>query len=478
MSSAILTNAIAQPANRLNYQALVRNASGNILISQAVRSRISILKRSTTDSVVYVETQQANTTSSGILNLEIGIGKAESGSLEDIDWSKGSYFIKLETDPLGGTNYSIVGATQLLSVPYALFAKSAALSYSNNGDTLFSGNQYVIVPGLSAVNQDSNGQGMASLTTTVATNIGETSATLGGQISNQGGAAVAVRGIVFALTGSPTTANSTFLSGSGTGNFQTNLTGLNSGTQYYARAFATNTFGTSYGNQVVFTTSGSNGDNCTGKIKDIDGNEYNIVQIGNQCWMKENLRVTKFIDGSMIPLDTSGGINGDGDYPNGSYASWSLLETPARCIYNKDQANITLYGYLYNKFSVVSNKGLCPKGWHVPSNEEYNILANTLGGELIAGGKMKSTGTSLWKSPNLGADNSSGFSALPGGGRIGREAPRFFGKGEIAFIQTSNSGWVIFARELWHDSNILKTGSQYQSDRYNQHGSSVRCLRD
>jgi uncharacterized protein (TIGR02145 family) len=473
----ICQHPMAQSPDRLSYQAIVRNASGNVVANQSVGMRITILKGSATGASVYVETQTRNTNASGLITLEIGGGIPVTGSFALVNWGQGPYFIKTETDVTGGTNYQLTGTTQLLSVPYSLYAQSADLKYSAMGDTLYSGKEYVIVPGLSAANLTATGQGTATLTTSLPVNITDAGATLGGQISNQGGASVTTRGICYSITGSPTISNSTVIAGSGTGSYQVNLTGLNSGTQYYARAFATNSFGTSYGNQVVFTTTGSSVSNCTGKVKDIDGNEYNVVQIGNQCWMKENLRVTRFRDSSLIPLDTSGGFNGDGDYTNGGYASWSLLETAARCMYNNNQANVPVYGYLYNKYSAISSKGLCPTGWHVPSNDEYVVLANTLGGELVAGGKMKSTGTTLWKNPNLGADNSSGFNALPAGGRIGREA-RFFGKGEYAFLQTSISGWVISARELWYDSNILKTHMQYQSDRYNQHGTSVRCLRD
>jgi|LakMenEpi03Aug12_release.lakeMendotaPanAssembly.Ray.scaffolds.fasta_scaffold135950_1 uncharacterized protein (TIGR02145 family) len=462
----------AQSPDRLSYQAVVRNSSGNPVVSQSVGSRMSILKGSATGSAVYVETQQATTTANGVLNLEIGSGKVESGSLSAIDWSQGPYFAKVETDPAGGTNYTVVGATQLLSVPYALFSKSTALRYSNSGDTLYSGNQFVIVPGISAANQAANGQGTATLTTTVATNIGETTATLGGQITNQGGSAVTTRGIVFALTGSPTIANSTVLSGTGTGSFQTNLTGLNSGTQYYARAFATNSFGTSYGNQVVFTTTGSNGANCTGKIKDIDGNEYNIVQIGNQCWIKENLRVTRFRNGDSIHIDKSGGARGDS-----TGQTWGTLSTPARTLYNHDANGLAFNGFLYNRFAAQDSRGICPIGWHLPSSNEYVSLANYLGGELVAGGKMKSTGTSLWKAPNEGADNSSGFSANPSGYRS-VFGGSFLGKGEAAIFWTDTEGVSQINRELHYDSRVLRTPTLVTYNVNPPNGLSVRCIRD
>jgi len=139
-------------------------------------------------------------------------------------------------------------------------------------------------------------------------------------------------------------------------------------------------------------------------VTDIDGNSYSTVKIGDQQWMTENLKTTKFNDGSDIPLVTDG-------------TTWINLTTPAYCWYNNDANTYKdAYGGLYNLYTVMTGK-LCPVGWHVPSNDEWAILATFLGGNAVAGGKLKETGTTHWFSPNVGATNEAGFNALPTGYR-------------------------------------------------------------
>ena len=137
-------------------------------------------------------------------------------------------------------------------------------------------------------------------------------------------------------------------------------------------------------------------------VTDIEGNVYHTITIGTQTWMVENLMTTRYNDGSPIPMVTS------------TY-SWGNATTPGYCWYNNDAAaNKTTYGALYNWYAVNSGK-LAPAGWHCPSAEEWHALINYLGGDSIAGGMMKETGFSHWLSPNTGATNSSGYTALPGG---------------------------------------------------------------
>ena len=150
-------------------------------------------------------------------------------------------------------------------------------------------------------------------------------------------------------------------------------------------------------------------------VTDIDGNRYNTVIIGTQEWTVENLKVSKFSDGTPIPL---------------VYVSqpwqWGALTSAASCYHGNLASNGTTYGLLYNWNAVAGihdtdpntpNKTIAPTGWHVPTDAEWTTLTNYLGGESIAGGKMKSTGTTLWTNPNTGATNESGFSAIPGGWR-------------------------------------------------------------
>ena len=139
-------------------------------------------------------------------------------------------------------------------------------------------------------------------------------------------------------------------------------------------------------------------------IKDIEGNVYKTIAIGKQVWMTENLKTTKFNDGTSIPMVTEN-------------EAWIKLTTPAYSWYNNDStANKNTYGALYNWYTVKTNK-LCPAGWHVPTDAEWVALITYLEGFTVAGGKMKEKGIEHWKSPNEGATNETGFTALPGGYR-------------------------------------------------------------
>lgn len=159
----------------------------------------------------------------------------------------------------------------------------------------------------------------------------------------------------------------------------------------------------------ITTTCSSNYDevkidiyNPSNIVLDISGNIYPIVTIGSQVWMAENLRTIKFNDGTGIPSVTN-------------QNDWLDLTSPAYCWYNNDSVSYkSSYGALYNGYAVYTAK-LCPTGWHVPSNEDWTTLETYLGGSSLAGGKLKETGTSHWVSPNTGATNVTGFTALPGG---------------------------------------------------------------
>jgi uncharacterized protein (TIGR02145 family) len=145
-------------------------------------------------------------------------------------------------------------------------------------------------------------------------------------------------------------------------------------------------------------------DKNKGIITDIDGNMYNSVTIGSQIWMKENLKTIHYRNGDPIPnvSDTT---------------QWYNITTGAYCDYGNMPENSTNYGRLYNWDAVQDNRNLCPSGWHIPADIEWSLLTNYLRGDSIAGGKLKEAGTANWQSPNTGATNSSGFTALPRGNR-------------------------------------------------------------
>lgn len=302
----------AQAPQKMSYQAVIRNANNNLVASTSVGMRVSILQGSVSSTSVYVETQTPTTNSNGLITLEIGGGTVVSGTFSAIDWSSGPYFIKTEIDPTGGTNYTITGTSQLLSVPYALYAgkSSNKLSVSGSGDTLFlSGSNFVLVPGISAAN--------------------------------------------------PPTGQNT--------------------------------------------------------VTDKDNNVYQTITIGTQLWMLSNLQTTKYSDGSSIPLATTN-------------ANWSSLSSGSYCWMNNDSLTYhTPYGALYNWYAV-NTGNLCPTGWHVPSNADWTTLFAFLG-NAVAGTKLKESGTAHWTSPNNDADNSSGFTGLPGGYRF--ETGGFYGTGGL-----------------------------------------------
>jgi len=234
---------------------------------------------------------------------------------------------------------------------------------------------------------------LPTVTTGTTTPTSSTTASSGGNVTSDGGATVTARGVCWSTSQNPTISNSRTTNGSGTGTFTSSITGLSPNTTYYLRAYATNNEGTGYGNEVSFTTSDEiifNPSLTYGEVSDIDGNYYKTIQIGSQIWMAENLKTTRYNDGSNIPLVTDN-------------TAWSNLTTPGYCWYNNDAATYkNVYGALYNWYAVNTGK-LCPSGWHVPSEYEWTLLVNYLGGVYAAGGKLKETGTTHWYSPNAGA---------------------------------------------------------------------------
>ena len=305
------------------------------------------------------------------------------------------------------------------------------------------------------------------LTTISVSAISYTTGTSGGNITLDGGSPVTSRGLVWSTTTKPTISlTSKTMDGLGTGSFVSKLTNLVPNKTYYIRAYATNSAGTAYGNELSFTTTSSLVMNipCPGitTIKDIDGNTYNTVQIGNQCWTKENLRVTKYLDGSVIPLDESGGTEG-----NGADQKWSSRTSGARTIYKHSTSNLVPYGYLYNWYSVTDTKGICPKGWHVPSESDWNILGDYLGTD--AGFKLADTS---WILAFGKSTNESGFSVKPGGYRDT--------SGRFSTSLISGNFWSTskINSNLFLGTELYSKGYWSNFSYYGASGLSIRCLKD
>jgi len=196
-----------------------------------------------------------------------------------------------------------------------------------------------------------------------------------------------------------------------------------------------------------------------GTVTDIDGNVYQTLTIGTQVWMAENLKVTQYRNGDDIPNVTDDG-------------TWGGLTTGAYCNYNNNVNNVDTYGRLYNWYAVDDSRGLAPEGWHVPSDAEWQTLVDYLGGDAVAGGKMKEAGTIHWTSPNTGATNESGFSALPGGARSTN------GNDYGVTIYANFWSSTEFTSYAWGrglPSNNLGISRGYY---YKHFGFSIRCIKD
>lgn len=208
-----------------------------------------------------------------------------------------------------------------------------------------------------------------------------------------------------------------------------------------------------------------------GTVTDVDGNTYNVVTIGNQCWMQENLRTTKYRDGSTIQSNINDSV-------------WSTTTNGALADYNNDTTNALVYGKLYNWYAVADTAGLCPVGWHIPSDTEWNdlaiyldSLADTTAGSftqsVIAGGMLKATGTTIWQMPNADATNLSGFTGLPGGLR--------YSVGQSGNLGVAGNWWSsteYTSSNAWYRNVIHLDGGLVRFNHNKNYGLSVRCVRD
>jgi len=198
------------------------------------------------------------------------------------------------------------------------------------------------------------------------------------------------------------------------------------------------------------------------QVADIDGNIYTTVIIGDQVWMAENLKVTHYRNGDPIEKISDS-------------LQWINLKTGAYCSYENNDSNSETYGYLYNWFVISDKRSICPEGWHIPSKEELEILRINSGGHAVAGGKLKENGFTHWKAPNEGADNSTGFSALPGGMRSKY--------GKFYYLRTRCRIWSSTEFGSWEEYwNLLLMHTENSAVLFSGDkpicGFSIRCLKD
>ena len=322
---------------------------------------------------------------------------------------------------------------------------------------------------------------LPAVSTLPVSDITATTAVCGGNVTSDGGATVIARGVCWSISENPTLADNYTTNNTGTGEFTSSLTGLSAGTTYYVRAYATNFAGTSYGEEITFNTTPT-GQPCSNMttVNDIDGNTYNMVQIGNQCWMRENLKTTKYADGTSIA---------QGSTYSSNVAYWYYP--------NNQEANKSTYGLLYNWKAVMRNssssiaksgvQGICPTGWHVPSDDEWTQLTTYVSNQCqyqcnsnsayIAKALASTTG---WISSTYtcavgntqSANNATGFGALPAGYYDG--SYYYFGMCAWFWSASKYFGHPAYTRLLSNTSNYV-----HRNDgNYESHGFSVRCLRD
>jgi len=240
------------------------------------------------------------------------------------------------------------------------------------------------------------------------------------------------------------------VTGSTSVNVSSDLSGLTPGTTYHFRINATNELGTTTGDDMTFKTYA---------LEDIDNNLYYSVTIGTQTWMQENLKTTHHNDGTGIPLVTDN-------------TEWKNLSTPGYCWYDNNESGYkSTYGALYNWYTVNTGK-LCPAGWHVPANGEWITLSNYLGGESVAGNKLKEAGSIHWSDLNT-ATNESGFTALPGGNRLD--------DGTFADIGNNGYWWsssLVLPSLSYNVSLYSNSGNLARGSNLNVYGFSIRCIKD
>jgi uncharacterized protein (TIGR02145 family) len=341
------TTLFAQAQGAMSYQVVVRDATNALVSNHAIGIRISIIQGSAEGVSIFTETQMVNSDTNGLVSTTIGSG----ADYDNINWSDAPYFIKTEIDPTGGGSYSITGISQLLSVPYAMHAKTAerVTGVLMENDPLYLVSQ--------------------------AHNITASDIALLADLRN------ADRLEFKIADGTNTT-----VSGAGTvvNPFKINSNGID---QLAYNALLA---------RVIALEPG--------------------VTIGTQVWAPRNAEVTTYSDGTVIPQVTDP-------------IEWANLTVGAWCYYNNDPVMGAIFGKLYNWYAIAGihdaasladetlRKQFAPLGWHVPSDSEWTTLTTYLGGENIAGNKMKEMGILNWILPNSSATNSSEFTGLPGGER-------------------------------------------------------------
>ncbi len=273
----------------------------------------------------------------------------------------------------------------------------------------------------------------------------------GGQVKSDGGKEVTERGVLIGRTDNPSADGNRIAMGSGLGLFQQWIENLNPGTDYYFCAYAVNEKGTAFGEVKAIQTKDI--------VTDVDGNIYTTVKIGDQTWMAENLKTIKYRNGDHIPNVTN-------------QQEWIDFTSGAYCYYNNNLSNAFIYGNIYNWFALMDDRGLCPEGWNAPDIDDWMELIDFAGGLEFAAVSLKHKGLDFWEYPNLGANNTTGFTALPGGQLSSSD---FHGINRFSTFWTSTEQQEGFmANYILMNSGMTRV---FINMMFINYGHSVRCVK-
>jgi uncharacterized protein (TIGR02145 family) len=289
---------------------------------------------------------------------------------------------------------------------------------------------------------------LPTVTTASVSGIGQNSATGGGNVTDIGGSSVTAKGVCWSTSTGPDISDDHTTDGTGAGVFVSSISGLTPGTEYFVKAYATNSAGNAYGDEVSFTTQ-----NETGTLEDArDSQVYNTIKIGDQWWMAENL--------NFRPDTGSWYYDNDSDDYAEIYGRLYRWET-------------AMAGAASSNDNPSGVQGVCPSGWHLPSDAEWTDLTDGLEGLSVAGGKMKEEDYTHWSSPNTSATNESGYTALPAGERTNAEIYQYLGEHASYWSTTQQNGSIAWSRTLYYDS-----GAATRDNIDKEYSFSIRCVKD
>ncbi len=439
------------PGATYYVRAYATNSVGTAYGTQVSFSTTAILPTITTTSLSAITT----TTATGGGNIISDGGAAISA--RGVCWNTSQYPTILNSKTNDGTSAGTFSSSITGLTPGSTYYVRA---YSTNSIGTAYGNQ---VTATTLAN-------LPTISTNAISSISATTAVGGGNISNDGGAEVTARGVCWGTSPNPTIANNKTTDGTGTGSFSSSITGLTLGVTYYVRAYATNSAGTAYGSEVTFKT-------VVLTVTDIDGNVYSTVNLGNQIWMAENLKTTRFRNGSLIGTTT-----------NELFLDIPHLYTPVfQWPCSGVEAYVSTYGRLYTLYAASDSRGVCPYGWHLPSNYEWTTMVEYINSHYSNGAKAMASKTGVWANSTVSGavgniqtgNNACGFNAVPSGYMVfdwwfGFEG-EFWNTGYKTIWWTRNSynDTDGYCWRMQFDENVV-TSVRFSM----RNGLSVRCVKD